>query len=109
MTLYLYRHGTAVPVLTIEGIQSYTADGVTALDENGELHTYAPLAEDCELSSKADCSETLRAKWRTEHPDTETQMAALAAENKLLKQQLASLTDTVDTLVLDALGGGDNV
>lgn len=34
---------------------------------------------------------------------------ALAAENKLLKQQLASLTDTVDTLVLDALGGGDNV
>lgn len=33
----------------------------------------------------------------------------LAAENKLLKQQLASLTDTVDTLVLDALGGGDNV
>ena len=38
-----------------------------------------------------------------------TRMAALAEENKLLKQQLASLTDTVDTLVLDALGGGDNV
>lgn len=71
MTLYLYRHGTAVPALTIEGVQSYSADGVTALDENGELHTYAPLAEDCELSSKADCSETLRAKWRAEHPDTE--------------------------------------
>lgn len=31
--------------------------------------------------------------------------AELAEENKLLKQQLASLTDTVDTLVLDALGG----
>lgn len=34
---------------------------------------------------------------------------ALAEENKRLKAQLASLTDTVDTLVLDALGGGDNV
>lgn len=33
----------------------------------------------------------------------------LAEENKRLKAQLASLTDTVDTLVLDALGGGDNV
>lgn len=88
MTLYLYRHGTAVPALTIEGVQSYTADGVTALDENGELHTYAPLAEDCELSSKADCSETLRAKWRAEHPDTEAQMAALAEENKRLKAKL---------------------
>lgn len=31
--------------------------------------------------------------------------AELAEDNKLLKQQLASLTDTVDTLVLDALGG----
>ena len=31
--------------------------------------------------------------------------AELAEENKLLKAQLASLTDTVDTLVLDALGG----
>lgn len=88
MTLYLYRHGTAVPVLTIESVQSYTADGVTALDENGELHTYAPLAEDCELSSKEDCSETLRAKWRAEHPDTEAQMAALAEENKRLKAKL---------------------
>ncbi len=29
----------------------------------------------------------------------------LAEENKRLKAQLASLTDTVDTLVLDALGG----
>lgn len=66
MTLYLYRHGTAVPVLTIEGVQSYTADGVTALDENGELHTYAPLEEDCELSSKEDCSETLRQAYRAE-------------------------------------------
>ena len=33
----------------------------------------------------------------------------LAAENTALKAQLASLQDTVDTLVLDALGGDDNV
>lgn len=35
--------------------------------------------------------------------------AELEEENKALKEQLASLTDTVDTLVLDALGGDDNV
>ena len=33
----------------------------------------------------------------------------LAAENVQLKAQLASLQDAVDTLVLDALGGDDNV
>lgn len=92
MTLYLYRHGTAVPALTIEGVQSYSADGVTALDENGELHTYAPLAEDCELSSKADCSETLRQAWRAAHPKSPTN-DELAAENKLLKQQVSALTE----------------
>lgn len=93
MTLYLYKTGTTVPALTIKNVQSYTADSITALDENGRLTTYAPLAEDCELSSKEDCSETLRTKWRAEHPDTEEQMAALAAENKLLKQQVSALTE----------------
>lgn len=71
MTLYLYKTGTTVPALTMDNVQSYTADSITALDENGRLTTYAPLAEDCELSSKPDCSETLRATWRTEHPDAE--------------------------------------
>lgn len=60
MTLYLYRAGTSTPVLTIENAQSYTADRVTAVDGT----VYAPLAEDCELSGKADCSETLRADYR---------------------------------------------
>ena len=64
MTLYLYKIGTSAPVLTIENVQSYTADSVTALDTEGMTVTYAPLAVDCELSSKADCSETLRAVWR---------------------------------------------
>ena len=64
MTQYLYRIGTSVPVLTIENVQNYTADSVTALDEAGNSVVYAPLAEDCELSGKADCSETLRADWR---------------------------------------------
>lgn len=79
MTLYLYKTGTSAQILTIENVQSYTADSVTALDEDGSAVTYAPLAEDCELSGKADCSETLRAKWREEHPDAEAQMAAMAA------------------------------
>ena len=71
MTLYLYKTGTTVPVLTIENVQSYTADSVTALDGDGSPVTYSPLAEDCELSGKPDCSETLRAAWRAEHPDAE--------------------------------------
>lgn len=73
MTLYLYKTGTNVPVLTIENVQSCTADAVTAADGT----VYAPLAEDCELSSKADCSETLRADWREEHPDEGTRLDEL--------------------------------
>ena len=73
MTLYLYKTGTNVPVLTIEDVQSCTADAVTAADGT----VYAPLAEDCELSSKADCSETLRADWREEYPDEGTRLDEL--------------------------------
>lgn len=64
MTLYLYRIGTEVPVLTIENVQNYTADSVTAKNAEGNPIVYSPLAADCELSSKADCSEALRADWR---------------------------------------------
>ena len=92
MTLYLYKTGTNVPVLTIENVQGYTADSVTALETDGSTVTYTPLAEDCELSSKADCSETLRAAWRTAHPEPLTN-DELAAENKLLKQQVSALTE----------------
>lgn len=79
MTLYLYKTGTNAPVLTIENVQSYTADSVTALDAEGMAVTYAPLAEDCELSSKADCSETLRAAWRAANPDDKTRIEELVA------------------------------
>ena len=79
MTLYLYKTGTAVPVLTIENVQGYTADSVTALDTQGRTVTYAPLAENCELSSKADCSETLRAAYREAHPDEKMRIAELEA------------------------------
>ena len=64
MTHYLYRIGTEVPILTIENVQNYTADSVTAKNAEGNPIVYSPLAADCELSSKADCSETLRADWR---------------------------------------------
>lgn len=89
MTLYLYRIGTGIPVLTIENVQSYTAERVTALDEAGNSVVYAPLAEDCELSSKADCSETLRAAWREANPDGETRL------------------DELEALVAELLYGGD--
>lgn len=60
MNLYLYRVGTSVPVLTIENVVSYTDNRA----ETEEGAVYGPFAEDCELSSLPDCSETLRADWR---------------------------------------------
>lgn len=60
MTLYLYRIGTNVPVLTIENAVSYTDSRA----ETEEGAVYGPFAEDVELSSLPDCSETLRADWR---------------------------------------------
>ena len=79
MTLYLYKYedGAAQSVLTIENVQSYTADSVTALEADGTVATYAPLAEDCELSSKADCTETLRADWRRANPSPQERLAEL--------------------------------
>ena len=79
MTLYLYKSGTSTPLLTLERVQCYTADSVTALDAEGTPITYSPLAEDCELSGKPDCSEALREKWREEHPDEKTRLAELEA------------------------------
>ena len=63
MNLYLYKIGTSAPALTIENVTAYTAD--RAETEDGNIYT--PFAEDCELSSKPDCSETLRADWRRAH------------------------------------------
>lgn len=87
MTLYLYKTGTTVPALTIKNVQSYTADSITALDENGRLTTYAPLAEDCELSSKADCSETLCADYRAK-PNQLDRIEAQVAYTALMTNTL---------------------
>ena len=43
----------------------------------GNPIVYSPLAADCELSSKADCSETLRADWHAAHPDDKTRIEEL--------------------------------
>lgn len=75
MTLYLYKTGMNTPALTIENAVSYTAD--KAVTEEGAV--YGPFAEDCELSSKPDCSEALRARWRADHPGTEERMEELEA------------------------------
>ena len=77
MTLYLYRIGTEVPILTIENVQNYTADSVTAKNAEGNPIVYSPLAADCELSSKADCSETLRADYCASYPTQETRLEEL--------------------------------
>ena len=73
MTLYIYKIGTDQPVLTVENAQSYTADSVTAADGT----VYKPLAEDYELSGRADCSETLRADYRAAYPTQETRLEEL--------------------------------
>lgn len=75
MTLYLYKVGTKTPVLTIEQVQSYTADRVTTTDGT----VYSPLAEDCELSSLSDCSQALRAAWREANPTAQTRLEELEA------------------------------
>lgn len=87
MTLYLYKTGTTVPVLTMENVQGYTADSVTALETDGNTVTYAPLAEDCELSSKADCSETLRADYRAK-PNQLDRIEAQVAYTALMTDTL---------------------
>ena len=73
MTLYLYKLGTATPILTMKNVVSYTAEQV--LTENGCM--YGPFAEDCELSSTPDCSEMLRKAWREANPNMESRTAAL--------------------------------
>lgn len=75
--LYLYKIGTTTPVLTIKNVTSYTdnsveGEGSPDLDGEPSGHcTYSPLAEGYELSSKPDCSETLRAAYREAHPSPE--------------------------------------
>jgi len=73
MTLYLYKIGTTEPSLIIEQAASYTADEV--ITAGGGI--CSPLADGYELSSQPDCSETLRAKWQTEHPSQEQRVEEL--------------------------------
>ncbi|MBP3509417.1 hypothetical protein [Oscillibacter sp.] len=78
MDLYLYRIGTAEPLLRFEKALSYTDSRVVT-----EEGVYEPLAENCELSSLPDCSETLRTDWAASYPSQETrieQMESLMAE-----------------------------
>ena len=67
MTLYLYKIGGKFPVITIEHVVSYTADEVVT--EDGTV--YSPLADEYELSSLSDCSETLRADYRSNSAPTQ--------------------------------------
>lgn len=75
MTLYLYKIGTATPLMTMKEVAAYTADSAELSD--GTI--YGPFAENCELSGRADCSETLRADWRDAHPSEQTRIEELEA------------------------------
>lgn len=75
MNLYLYKTGELTPVLEMENVISYTADQVAMADGG----IYGPFAEDCELSSLPDCSETLRADWRAAYPSQESRLEELEA------------------------------
>ena len=70
MKLYLYDRASKQILAEVSGAKSYTDTQV--LSEDGCI--YAPLAANVELSSKADCSETLRADWAAAHPTQEERM-----------------------------------
>ena len=74
MKLYLYDTRTKKVLAEIEGVESYTDSQVVTPDG-----TYSPLAEHCELSATPDCTETLRADWRSAHPSAETRIEELEA------------------------------
>ena len=90
ITLYLYKIGTNKPVLTIEDVVSYTADRA----ETKDGAVYSPFADDIELSSLTDCSETLRADWRKANPPMTERVTALEEENIATKEQLQQADDT---------------
>ena len=98
MELYLYKTGTHTPLLTVKNVQGYTADRITALDPEGNSVTYAPLGEDCELSDRADCTETLRADWRVKplnSGSTSVRVISRARSGRKLKKITLSLSEMV--------------
>lgn len=90
LTLYLYKIGTNKPILAIEDVVSYTADRAEAKD--GAV--YSPFADDVELSSLPDCSETLRADWRKANPPMAERVTVLEEDNISTKEQLQQADDT---------------
>lgn len=73
MDLYLYDKDSKRVTLTFENAAGYYADQIVM--EDGGI--CGPLPEGFELSSLADCSETLRADWRMVTPSTESRLADL--------------------------------
>lgn len=89
MQLYLYRTGAREALMTIDNAASYTDRQITA--EDGTV--YGPFSGDIEISSLPDCSESLRAKWRTDHPSADPQ--ALGATVYI--SRLALIGEAADT------------
>ena len=86
MKLYLYDKASGEVRLEVDGVLSYTDQAIVT-----EAGVHGPLADSCELSSTADCSETLRADWLRDNPTTQTRIEEL------------------ETLVAELLFGGEGV
>ena len=74
MELYIYRTKDKSIILKIENVLSYTDKEVVTTN-----CIYSPLADDVELSSKEDCSETLRKNLIQEN-EIESQITSLKSQ-----------------------------
>lgn len=80
MKLYLYKIGTAAPVMAFDNAISYSDSRVMTEERTADGSStivYGPFAENCELSSLPDCSEALFSKWREDHPTQEERLSAI--------------------------------
>ena len=84
MKLYLYDTATKAVMLELENVLSYSDREIVTAER-----LYSPLADGVELSSTADCAETLRADWKQNYPAPEERIEEL------------------ETLMAEILFGGD--
>ena len=79
MELYIYNKQNKTVVSKIEKVSSYTDNKIVT--EDGFVYT--PLADFVELSSTADCSETLRQDWKnSQEPSSEEVLLEIAADHE---------------------------
>ena len=105
MELYLYKIQDKIVVTKIENVLSYTDNEVIA--EDGVV--YSPLADDVELSSLPDCSETLRSDWRIKNPSQEQRMEELEDLISVAMKQASDKASKEMESKMKAATGGLNI